>query len=114
MGEMLAHGLILPVIVLGVAGLLMPRLLARILPEGVRPLMLNALLSTLLLWTFAAVFFLALYLWQGVSLEILMRNGTADLIFAFGQLGLQSALIWLPIMVLSLAGLPGKWVHETW
>jgi hypothetical protein len=32
----------------------------------------------------------------------------------FGRLGLLSGLFWLPVMILSVASLPRKWVKETW
>jgi hypothetical protein len=32
----------------------------------------------------------------------------------FGRLAVVSALIWGPIMLLSVAGLPKHWVKETW
>lgn len=109
-----ADSLFLPALVLAVLGFLIPRLLARILPEGVGPLLLNAFLSSLLLFMLAAGFFFCLYLWQGVSVAQLMEPGLAKNVVFFGRLGLSAAIIWLPILILSVAGLPRKWVKETW
>lgn len=114
MTSILSDGLILPALLLAVVGFVVPRLMARLLPEGVRSLMVNAFASTLILVTVAAGFFFCLYLWQGLDAEILTAQGLAANLWFFGRLGLVSALIWAPIMVLSLAGLPRKWVHETW
>ena len=114
MTDLLAEGLILPALMLGVVGFMMPRLLARALPEGVTPLLINGFLSTVLTFILASGFFYLLYLWQGAPLDKLsLPNLGAALVF-FGRLGLASALIWAPILLLSLAGLPRKWVHETW
>ncbi|MEJ6404662.1 hypothetical protein [Yoonia sp. 2307UL14-13] len=91
-----------------------PRVLGRLLPEGVKPLVLNTFLSTVLLFVISALFFLCLYLWQGLSPAQIMEPGLSANILHFGRLGLTSALIWAPIMILSVAGLPRKWIHETW
>ena len=59
-------------------------------------------------------FFCLLYVWQGVPFDMLFENGVVDGIMHFLGLGGISALIWAPIMLLSLAGIPRTWVKETW
>lgn len=114
MGQLLSDGLFMPAFVLAVMAFFVPRILARIIPEGVKPLLLNAFLSTVLLFAISASFFFCLYLWQGLDVAEIMGPGLAANVVFFGRLGLISALIWAPIMVLSVAGLPRKWVKETW
>lgn len=114
MAELLSEGIFLPVLVLAVLAFVVPRVFARVLPEGVTPLMVNALLSTIALFVLSAGFFALLYLWQGLPVSGLAGAGLAAVVVFFGRLGLMSALIWAPIMVLSVAGLPRKWVKETW
>lgn len=114
LGNLLSNGLLLPAFGLAVLALAVPRLLARALPEGVKPLMLNALLSTLVLTLLSAILFIGLYARQGAGLTELFSLGLASNIVFFGKMGLGAAIIWAPIMVLSLAGLPRKWVNETW
>lgn len=114
MASILSSGLILPALILAIAGFAVPRVLAWILPEGVTPLMMNAFASTLILVVGASAFFFCLYLWQGLEVETLTGEGLPANIWLFGRLGVTSALIWAPIMVLSLAGLPRKWVTQTW
>ena len=114
MGGLFADALLLPALVISVLGFIVPRLLARLLPEGIGPLLLNAFLSTVLLFIISAGFFFCLYLWQGLSVAQIMEPGLAANVVFFGRLGLFSAIIWGPIMVLSVAGLPRKWVKETW
>ncbi|MEO1637652.1 MAG: hypothetical protein AAFU41_00220 [Pseudomonadota bacterium] len=109
-----ASELILPALILGALGFVVPRLFALALPEGVPPLMLNALLSTLTLFVLAALTFLALYLWQGAPWAELSVQGWAANLGFFGRLGLIAAIIWAPVMVLSLAGLPKKWKEAVW
>ncbi|SFR31962.1 hypothetical protein SAMN04488005_0218 [Yoonia tamlensis] len=114
MGELIADSLFLPALIIAALGFVVPRLLAQVLPEGVTPLMLNALLSTLILFLIVASFFVGLYLWQGMPFAQIMAPGWAENISFFGRLGLMSAIIWGPIMLLSVAALPRKWVNKTW
>lgn len=76
--------------------------------------MLNAFLSTLVLFLLSAILFLVLYAGQGVRLTDALSLGVVSAIVYFGRLGLASAIIWGPILVLSVAGLPRRWVKETW
>ena len=114
MGTVMSDGLLLPALVLAGLAFAVPRLLAHVLPEGVIPLLVNAFLATILLFALSSLFFFCLYLWQGVELAKIMEPGLAANVFFFGRLGLIGAIIWAPIMVLSVAGLPRKWVKETW
>lgn len=111
---MFADGLIFPALGLALLGWLVPRLLSLIWPEGVRPLMLLALVATLIMFGVGVAFFAGLYLWGGVPLAELFALGVASTILHFGRLSLISALIWGPVMILSVAGLPRHWVRERW
>ncbi len=111
MGAIISNSLIAPAILIGIAAFFMPRLIAVGLPEGVMTLFLNALLSTIALFVVSAGFFFCLYLWQGF--DTTESDWVTNVVF-FGRFGLSSALIWAPIMVLSVAGLPRKWVKEVW
>lgn len=114
MGSMVSDSLFIPALGLAVIAFAMPRLIARLLPEGVKPLLLNAFLSTLALTFVSAAFFVGLYLWQGMTFGEIMSPGLSRNVVFFGRLGLISAIIWAPIMVLSVAGLPRRWVSEKW
>ena len=114
MAELLSEGLVLPVIILIMLAFLVPRGMAKILPEGVRPLLLNAFLSACILSVLSSLLFVGLYLWQGADISQLARAGVSANIVQFGALGLASSMIWAPIMVLSVSGLPRKWISATW
>ncbi len=114
MTELFTNALLLPAVILAALAFVVPRLLARKLPEGVKPLFLNAFLSTCLLFLIASFLFVGLYLLQGLDVAQLMDAGLANNVALFGRLGLTSAIIWAPIMLLSIAGLPRNWVNETW
>ena len=109
-----SSGLLLPALSLGLLGWLVPRLLARVWPEGVWPLMLLALASTLILVGLATLFFLLLYVGQGVPLDVILDVGVLGGWLHFLRLGLASALVWAPIMILSVANLPRHWKEKTW
>jgi hypothetical protein len=110
----MADGLVMPALVLAFVGWLVPRLLSLVWPEGVRPLMALALVATVIMFLLGMAFFLGLYLWRGVPMAALLEGGLAATVLHFGRLGLISALLWGPIMILSVAGLPKHWVKETW
>lgn len=114
MGALLSDSLFVPAFLVALLAFAVPRLLGRFLPEGIGPLLLNAFLSTVLLFGVSAVFFVCLYLWQGSTVAEIMEPGFAANVAFFGRLGLVAAIIWAPIMLLSVAGLPRKWVKETW
>ena len=114
MGAAFSDQLFLPALFLAILAFVVPRIFGRILPEGVKPLLVNAFLSTTLLFVISALFFFCLYLWQGQSIARIMEPGLASNVVFFGRLGLVAAIIWAPIMILSVAGLPRKWVKETW
>ncbi|MCC5974401.1 MAG: hypothetical protein JJT81_10170 [Rubellimicrobium sp.] len=110
----LSDSLLIPALALALVGWLVPRGLSLIFPEGVRPLLLLAFVSTLVMLGIGTGFFLALYVWQGVPFAALFEGSTLAGLAHFVRLGLISALLWGPIMILSVAGLPKHWVKETW
>lgn len=111
---MFVDGLIFPVLILTFAGWLVPRLLSRIWPEGLRPLLALALVATLLMVVLAAGVFIGLYVAGGVPLATLTEAGIGAFVLHFGHLALISGLFWAPILILSVAGLPKYWVRERW
>ena len=107
-------GLIFPALGLAFLGWVVPRLLSLVWPEGVRPLMLLALVATVIMFLLGAGVFVALYLVSGVPLGELLALGAGSAVVHFGRLSLISALIWGPVLVLSVAGLPRHWTRATW
>lgn len=111
MNEEVVIGILLPAILMAVLGWVVPQQLAKIMPEGVGPLFLIAALSFVILLVLAVVVFLVLYHLQGNSLD---GVSGAVIVFIFGSSAVRSALIWLPIMIISVANLPRKWTKEVW
>ena len=112
--EAFSSGLILPAIVLAIMGWFVPRLLALFWPEGVKWLMLLALVSAVVMALCGAAFFGLLYAMRGVGVGDLIETGGGALVADFLRVSLMSALLWGPLMVLSIAGVPKKWVKEVW
>jgi hypothetical protein len=106
--------IIYPVVFLGLLGWLVPKLLSLVMPEGVKPLMLIGFLATLLMFVISGLVFLGLYALQGVPMGELFAPGVFSAMIFFGELGMSAAIVWAPILILSVAGLPRQWVHETW
>ena len=107
-------GLLIPATFLAAIAWLVPVWLRWRMPEGVRPLIALSALSFLIVLVLGGVVFLGLYLLQGATLQALTSAGIAPAVWYFLRLSLSAGLIWAPIMVLSIAGLPKTWVHETW
>ncbi len=107
-------GLLLPALILAFIGWLVPKLWARVLSEGVKPLLVNALLSTLTMGIAGILYFVILYLIHGTPLNQITGVGFGPSIVYFGRLALISALLWGPIMILSLAGVPRRWKKAVW
>ena len=107
-------GLMIPALVLAFTGWLVPRLLFHVFPEGVRPLFILAGVATLVMIALGMVFFAVLYLAGGVSFDMLLEPGWLAFLGHMLKLGAISALLWGPVMVLSVAQLPKRWKKEVW
>ncbi len=107
-------GLVLPALVLGGTGWVVPRLLARVFPEGVGPLIWLTAASAAVMTGLSTGFFALLYLWQGVPIAVLAEAGAGAGLSHFLRLGLMSGLLWVPVLVLSAAGLPKHWKEAVW
>lgn len=110
----MSQDLIIPALALGLLGWLTPKLWSMVLPEGVRPLFLNAVLSTLSLIAITALYFISAYWLAGISLSRILDEGLLANIRYFGRLGLGAGIIWGPMMALSLMALPRYWVRAQW
>jgi hypothetical protein len=91
-----------------------PWALSKALPEGVPALLLNAALSFALMGLAAAGYFLAAYHAESPALARALLAEPRAAQWRFGSLSLLSALLWAPVLVLSLAQIPGRWRHATW
>ena len=107
-------GLLLPALVLGLLGWLVPKLWSMLLPKGFAALAINAIISALTLSGLTGLYFVFAYWQAGVTLQALADQGAPGLLTYFGKLGLSAAIIWAPMMGLSLVGLTRRWGHAPW
>jgi len=114
MADLLSNNLVVPALILAVLGWLVPVWLSRRMKEGVKPLMRLAFYAILILFVLASGLFYILYLSQGATSQSLVQLGMIENIVFFGRLGLSSAMIWAPVMLLSVMNRPRHWVKETW
>ena len=106
--------LVVPAIGAGILAWLIPQGLARVLPEGVRPLVLNGVLSSLAMLAIAMLYFYAAYRSADPGFTATLMGRPLAAAWALGKPALMSALVWLPIVVLSVAQLPSRWTEQTW
>ncbi len=111
MSDAFATGLIYPALGLALLGWLVPRLLSMVFPEGVKPLLILGAISAIIMYVLSVVMFVLLYTLQGVPMAEVFQNGGAEHLL---WLGVLSALLWGPILLLSVAALPRSWVEEEW
>ena len=110
----LSVALLLPALGAVALAVLIPWALAKVLPEGVPALALNAALSFAAMAAVAALYFLAAYHAQSPEMTRALLSEPWVAAWRFGSLSMLSALLWAPPLVLSLAQIPGRWTHATW
>ena len=97
----------LPVVLLALVAWVVPWLLSKLLPEGVGWLVVIGLLSTVILTVAAAAGFYVIYGAAG-------RSVLEEAPWHFVVLSAKAALVWGPVMVLSVANLPRGWKEAVW
>ncbi|WP_102109068.1 hypothetical protein [Oceaniglobus roseus] len=106
--------LVIPVIALMALAVVIPRLLAWIIPEGVRGLIVNFALSFVALTALATTYFVWSYAARDTRVFDLIGVAPVAGIVHFVGLGLSSGLIWAPVLILSVSALPRHWKVEKW
>ncbi|NIY70991.1 hypothetical protein HCZ30_00910 [Marivivens donghaensis] len=108
------YAILLPAVALAVVGWLIPQLIAKFLPEGLKPLAINAVISILVMMLIGICFFIGLYVIQGFPIFELLDAGFTAVLEHFVPLAAISALLWGPVLVLSIANLPRHWSKVVW
>lgn len=99
--------LILPLVALAVVAWLVPWVLGRLLPEGVGWLVVIGVVSAAILTGVSAVGFWWLY---GAAGDVVLQSAP----WHFVLLSAKAAIVWGPVMVLSISTQPGKWTEAVW
>ena len=103
-------GLIIPAAILVLLGWFVPKWLGSRYANNLPKLIAVALVATFLMFLLAGALFAALYVGQGAPVSALAELGVGY----FLALGRNSALIWGPLMILSLIGLDRRSRPELW
>ncbi|UWQ19029.1 hypothetical protein [Jannaschia sp. M317] len=99
--------LILPVLFLAALAWIVPWGLGRVLPEGLGWLIVNGMISVVALAVGAGALFVLLY---GSAGGVVWQEAP----WHFVSLSARSAIVWGPVLVLSLANLPRGWREVEW
>lgn len=113
MSDLLASygfGLIIPTVILCVLGWVIPRRLGARYANNLPKLIAVGLVATFMMFLLSGLLFAALYIGQGAPMSALGDLGVGYFI----TLGRNAALIWGPVMVLSLIGLDKRSRSELW
>ncbi|MEM7644666.1 MAG: hypothetical protein AAF366_19395 [Pseudomonadota bacterium] len=103
----MVHGVIVPLVLLGTAAWLLPWALGKALPKALWSLVLNGLISAVILTMAGMLLFAWLY---GPTADIVWQAAPGHFLI----LSARSALLWGPILVLSLSNLPRRWPPGAW
>lgn len=103
-------GLLIPAVILGLLALLVTRGVERLLPETLGGIALTALVSCGLMWLLSALLFAVWYLLQAPGAAALIGSGARH----FGLLGLKAALVWGPVVALTVSTAGRRWKTNTW
>jgi len=106
--------LLVPVAGLVALAVFLPRLILRWMPETLAGLILNGAITALLLTVLAAGWLFLSYVRADRRILEFFDMAPGGTAFHFLRLGFMSALIWAPVLVLSLASLPKRWKTAKW
>lgn len=107
-------GLLIPALALMAAAFGLPHLLLRAMPESGRGLVLNGAVCAVVMVGLAAGYFLWAYAQAAPAvLKVFGERPGASLGY-FLRLGAQSAVIWGPVLVLTVSYLPRRWREAVW
>ncbi|MBV7395148.1 hypothetical protein [Mameliella sediminis] len=106
--------LFLPAIGLMLITALVTRGVERLMPESLPGLALTAVVSALLVWGIASGGFALLYVMRDARVLALMEQTPATSTSHFLSLGASAALIWAPVLLLTVTTAPRRWKTAVW
>lgn len=106
--------LLLPALGLMVLSLAVTRGVEAVMPESLRGLAAIALVSALLVWVLTAAGFALLYLMEDSRVLALMSEAPSASVGHFLGLAARAALIWAPVLLLTVSTAPRRWKTAVW
>jgi len=108
----MVSSLLIPTVVLMGLAVLVTRLVERVMPETMLGLALTALVASGVLWALAGGLFGWLYLSRAPELAPILGAGSG--LRHLAGLGAKAALIWLPLVLITVATAPRRWKTNVW
>ncbi len=102
----------LPVLVLLILAVVVTRMVERLLPETLLGLLGVAIIASLVLWGLSSVLFAVIYAVQDSRIAALL--GASAGLRHMAMLGAKAAIIWAPLMLLTVATAPRRWKTNVW
>ena len=99
---------IVPICLLGIVAVLIPRALFARMPRTLTAVGLNMLISSVALIVVGAFLFSILYALQGQGIAMAIAAQPMAFLIEFLTLGLSAAIIWGPILLIDVFGLAQK------
>jgi hypothetical protein len=103
-----------PLIAALVLAVVIPRGFARVIPEGLSGLVWNGVASAAVMFALSFAYFVWSYTTQNAALTDLFGANPRGSFWHFARLATLSALLWVPIIVLTVAALPRHWKVVEW
>ncbi|NSX53435.1 hypothetical protein [Parasulfitobacter algicola] len=109
-----AGAVVLPLIVICILALWLPRRLGPMFPETVMGLVVNGMVTALVMLALAMAYFWAAYGLQSDAIFQLIGDVPLQSFLHFLRLSMLSAFLWGPLVVLSAANQHRHWKENTW
>ncbi|WP_208352575.1 hypothetical protein [Pseudaestuariivita rosea] len=109
-----AGGVVVPLIIICVLAVWVPRRIGALFPETAGGLILNGVVTAALMLTLAMGYFWAAYALQSDAIFQLIGDVPLQSFLHFLRLGMLSAFLWGPLVVLSAANQHRHWKENTW
>lgn len=112
-GDMISE-LLFPVLELMLMAILVTRGIELVTPESLQGLALLTLISAVLCWALASAGFALLYWRENPGVLTVMGQDPSASLSHFLWLGGSAALIWAPVLLLTVSTAPRRWKTAVW
>lgn len=104
--------LLIPALALMVLAVVVTRLVEWVVPETVPGLVLAGALACAVMWVLAGALFGWMYLGREADLAPVLGTGSG--LRHLAGLGAKAALIWLPMVLITVVTAPRRWKTNVW
>ena len=104
--------LVIPSLMLMVLAVAVTRAVERAMPETVPGLILTGIISAILLWIISGAMFGWMYVIREAQVSPYLGTGSG--LRHLATIGAKAALLWLPLMLITVVTAPRRWKTNTW